>query len=266
MLMVSPWRFPEIMEEVQAMLQQTKDELQMLPDPPSDDPALELMHLVNEISDDIHKLAEGFNLGHSRENQFEGIRQAHDAFKSKIRATAPHFRPSQANPAVEAVVECSPGVEASPRPLLRALYTDVPRQAVSVAVPQEVVYTEVPRQAVYTEESRESYSLPKEAYSTKLPREVSSDEMHTPPQPTFFMFNEGATSSSTQAPINLDEVVQKVLKCVPGSYVTPRTAHDMQSYNARIAGILPIPRGTRPDIFLYLPVDTTCINAYRRYK
>ncbi|KAF8514309.1 P-loop containing nucleoside triphosphate hydrolase protein [Gautieria morchelliformis] len=179
-------RFPEIMEELQAMLQQTKDELQMLPDPPSNDPILELMHLVNEISDDLHKLAEGFTLGHSRENQFEGIREAHGAFQSKIRATAPNFRTYHPNPAVEVA-----------EPVRASTFTS--ERSNDGYLVQEVQVEEV-------------YPVQSSPLPPSPVQEVSSDKVHNPRQPSFFMFNEGATSSSTQAPIYHDEVVQKILK------------------------------------------------------
>lgn len=145
------------MQEVLSMLQQTKAELRSLPSPPSNDPILELMHRVNEFSDDILKQTEGFNQGifrnpeeptRTRSNPFEGIRLAHETFQSRIRATAPRFQPVN--------------------PVLKG---DSPR---------EVMVTGSPPQK----------------------------------QPSFFMFNEGAVSLSTQAPILLDEVVQKILKYI----------------------------------------------------
>ena len=99
-------RFPELMRELQEMLQQTKEALQKLPLPVSKDPVLELMHLIGDFSTDLHRCAEGFSrisgdvngitvLG----NQFQPIGKAQEAFWGKIRTTAPYFRPIDNNEA-----------------------------------------------------------------------------------------------------------------------------------------------------------------------
>ena len=91
-------RFPELMQELQEMLQQTKEVLQKLLLPVSKDPILELMHLIGDFNTDLHRCAEGFSrisgdangmtvLG----NQFQPIGKAQDAFWGKIRTTVPYF-------------------------------------------------------------------------------------------------------------------------------------------------------------------------------
>lgn len=61
--------------------QKTRDEMEALPPPPSSDPVLELMHLVNEFCDAAYYQSEGIYLKDSdsksvvsSDNQFEGIR------------------------------------------------------------------------------------------------------------------------------------------------------------------------------------------------
>ncbi|KAF8586086.1 hypothetical protein K439DRAFT_1652711 [Ramaria rubella] len=91
-------RFPELMQELQKVLQRTKDELKRLPVPVSGDPLMELLHLVGDFSDDLFRHSEGitYNIGEpvrTGDNHFERIRDAHECFRQSIKATAPAFHP-----------------------------------------------------------------------------------------------------------------------------------------------------------------------------
>ncbi|KAF8586089.1 hypothetical protein K439DRAFT_1632008 [Ramaria rubella] len=117
-------RFPELMQELQTMLQGTKEKLEALPPRPSTDSVLELMQLVSRFCDDLHRQAEGFSQGISetptgiRNNQFEAIRAAHEVFRCEIRAVAPRFRPfpgSQA-PVTEELQYEDEGIDVDGRP------------------------------------------------------------------------------------------------------------------------------------------------------
>jgi len=145
--MLITFRIPEITHELQNLVQRTKDHLQTLPKPPSADPVLELMNLVNNFTNDLFTQAEGFIPSMSNElndtkkaqgNQFGAIRSAREAFKEKIRATAPRFRPFA------------------------------------------------------------------------LKDEVPMVERATSPQPSFLELEEGVFQSSTQKPLYLDHVIDKI--------------------------------------------------------
>ncbi|KIJ53715.1 hypothetical protein M422DRAFT_42801 [Sphaerobolus stellatus SS14] len=105
-------RMPVLMEELQNALATTKVQLAGLPPPLSDDPAFELMQIIGEFGDEIFRHAEGLiyviSGSHerpARRNDFEDIRRIHEKFRSKIRATAPHFRPFSRTEEWEAPVE-----------------------------------------------------------------------------------------------------------------------------------------------------------------
>ncbi|GJJ07912.1 hypothetical protein Clacol_002118 [Clathrus columnatus] len=95
-------RIPEIMQEIEELIQKTKNELQALPEPPSADPFFEIMHLINQFCDTLYSHCRGFYIAgddndDSRnlvlENQFEGIREVQNKFRQVIRGTTPVFRP-----------------------------------------------------------------------------------------------------------------------------------------------------------------------------
>ncbi|KAF8515814.1 P-loop containing nucleoside triphosphate hydrolase protein [Hysterangium stoloniferum] len=103
-------RVPEIMQELQTLLQQTKEQLQQMPSRPSNDPVLELIHLINEFSDALYRQADGLSQEASHEmgggsvtrsNQFEAMMEAQEKFRTAIRATAPQFRPFSQSGALE---------------------------------------------------------------------------------------------------------------------------------------------------------------------
>ena len=87
------------MEELQKVLQRTKDDLDKLPLPSFKDPVMEVMHIIGDFSNDMFRHAEGVTYtitGSSAvkgDNQFELIREAHETFRKNIRSTAPDFRP-----------------------------------------------------------------------------------------------------------------------------------------------------------------------------
>jgi hypothetical protein len=95
-------RVPEILQELHKLLQQIKEQLQDLPNAPSNDPVLELMHLINDFSDALYRQSDGLSqetfhdVGGecvARSHQFGAMRAAQEQFRMAIRATAPQFRP-----------------------------------------------------------------------------------------------------------------------------------------------------------------------------
>ncbi|KIJ53716.1 hypothetical protein M422DRAFT_241961 [Sphaerobolus stellatus SS14] len=62
-------RIPEIAQELQDLLQKTKDSLQKLPKAPSNDAVLELMNLVNNFTNDLFTQADGLTQTMSEETK-----------------------------------------------------------------------------------------------------------------------------------------------------------------------------------------------------
>ncbi|GJJ07916.1 hypothetical protein Clacol_002122 [Clathrus columnatus] len=93
-------RIPEIIEEIEELLQKTKTEIGALPPAPSADPFFEIMHLINQFCDTLYSHCKGFYVPGDDDNgnfvlgnQFEGIREAQNKFREAIRDTAPVFQP-----------------------------------------------------------------------------------------------------------------------------------------------------------------------------
>ncbi|KAF8515813.1 P-loop containing nucleoside triphosphate hydrolase protein [Hysterangium stoloniferum] len=81
-------RFPALLEELKAILEATREELSILPKPTSNDPVMELMHLISDFSHAVFNHAEGFLYyttglvsDTTTDNQFESIRRAHEGFR-----------------------------------------------------------------------------------------------------------------------------------------------------------------------------------------
>jgi hypothetical protein len=205
------------MQELQTMLQQTREDLQKLPLPVSKDPVLELMHLIGDFSDDLHRHAEGFSrnvAGNSAEamdqgNQFEAITKAHEEFWRTIRATVPDFRPFDKPKSVESAPPTLPG-------------------------PHE-----------YYQESISEVA--ETAYGFEPERQIS----HLL-EPGFLLSEEAANLPSSQAPIYLDDIVERVQKCVNDpSFLAQRAYLNLQSYDTRASRILSFPCCARLDFLFH---------------
>ena len=173
-------RLPELMKELQRILQQTKDELHKLPAAVRD-PVMEVMRIVGDFSDDMFRHAEGltYTISGSPEaqgdNQFESIRDAHKDFRRKMRSTAPDFRPYNA-----AFANCE--------------HTN--------AAPSEVYgqFDAIP--AVYVMDSYELTNL------------ASTNYKHGDVEPRFLKSEENEVTSFSSPPIYLDDVGRRVQKYV----------------------------------------------------
>ncbi|OBZ65814.1 Interferon-induced GTP-binding protein Mx [Grifola frondosa] len=85
-------RLPEIQTELQNQLQTTEDHLRRLPMPPSTDALGEVLQLLGTFSRIVARFIEGTP---EEDGLLQSIRPDHEVFKKAIRATAPHFKPSE---------------------------------------------------------------------------------------------------------------------------------------------------------------------------
>ncbi|OCH91060.1 hypothetical protein OBBRIDRAFT_551710 [Obba rivulosa] len=84
-------RLPELTQDVQRLLEQTREELGHLPTPPAVDPVVQLHLLLSNFSRDLSKQMEGTPY----EGLIQSFKPAQDNFRKAIRATAPDFRPTE---------------------------------------------------------------------------------------------------------------------------------------------------------------------------
>ncbi|GJJ07887.1 hypothetical protein Clacol_002093 [Clathrus columnatus] len=108
-------RIPEIMEEIEELVQKTRNEIRALPTTPSADPVFEIMHLISQFCDTLYSHCKGFYIAGGDDsgnlvlgNQFEGIREAQKKFRKAIGDTALMFWP-YARDVDEAVTRELPG-------------------------------------------------------------------------------------------------------------------------------------------------------------
>ncbi|KII95434.1 hypothetical protein PLICRDRAFT_25913 [Plicaturopsis crispa FD-325 SS-3] len=83
-------RLPEIQEELQKLLEKTKDSLRQLPKPPSPDPVGEILQKIGKFTRDLSRHLEGTP---TEDGLLQSIRPAQLDFQRAIRNTAPEFRP-----------------------------------------------------------------------------------------------------------------------------------------------------------------------------
>jgi hypothetical protein len=81
---------PEIFDELQDLIQKTEDDIRALPKPPSNDPFMEVLHLVGDFLNDVSRHLEGTT---EEDGLLQSIRPAQLKFKQAIRATVPKFVP-----------------------------------------------------------------------------------------------------------------------------------------------------------------------------
>ncbi|KIP02342.1 hypothetical protein PHLGIDRAFT_32230 [Phlebiopsis gigantea 11061_1 CR5-6] len=81
---------PALREEADASLGVVKESLDRLPPPPSDNPATELLQMVNNLLVDVQALVNGTD---GFERLLQRCRPAHQQLKFDILSTAPNFKP-----------------------------------------------------------------------------------------------------------------------------------------------------------------------------
>lgn len=83
-------RLPEIHNELDKTISETRERLNKLPKPPSSDPVNEICTLIHNFTVDLHRHLEGVP---DDDGMIQAIRPAQNVFRKAIRATAPKFRP-----------------------------------------------------------------------------------------------------------------------------------------------------------------------------
>ena len=83
-------RLPEIQDELEKSIIRTRDILDGLPKPPSDDPRGEISSLLHTFTSDLAQEIRGVPDG---DGLLQAIRFAQEKFRRAIRMTAPDFRP-----------------------------------------------------------------------------------------------------------------------------------------------------------------------------
>ncbi|KAJ3812204.1 P-loop containing nucleoside triphosphate hydrolase protein [Lentinula aff. lateritia] len=83
-------RLPEIREELQQLMHQTRKDLAQLPKEPSQDPMSDISAMIYSFGSRLSRVLEGTP---EAEALLQCIRPAQNAFKREIRKTAPNFRP-----------------------------------------------------------------------------------------------------------------------------------------------------------------------------
>ncbi|KAJ4482537.1 P-loop containing nucleoside triphosphate hydrolase protein [Lentinula aciculospora] len=83
-------RLPEIHNELQQLIQKTREDLNKLPKEPSQDPLSDISVMIHGFGVDLSKILEGIS---EPDGLLQCIRPARETFKEEIRKTAPEFRP-----------------------------------------------------------------------------------------------------------------------------------------------------------------------------
>ncbi|KAJ7215356.1 P-loop containing nucleoside triphosphate hydrolase protein [Mycena pura] len=83
-------RLPQIKIELEATIQKTRDSLNKLPKPPSNDPLGDIAALLHSFVGELNKIIEGIPRA---DGLLQTIRPAQERFRREIRSTAPDFRP-----------------------------------------------------------------------------------------------------------------------------------------------------------------------------
>ncbi|KAF8152891.1 P-loop containing nucleoside triphosphate hydrolase protein [Pholiota molesta] len=89
-------RMPQIRDELDRSINDTRELLSDLPPPPTSDPRSEILTLLHKFSQDLAQQIEGVPDGiHDADEQglIQAIRPVQEKFKRAIRATAPNFSP-----------------------------------------------------------------------------------------------------------------------------------------------------------------------------
>jgi hypothetical protein len=89
-LFLSIHRLPEIQDELEKSIIRTRDILDGLPKPPSDDPRGEISSLLHTFTSDLAQEIRGVP---DEDGLLQTIRFAQEKFRRAIRMTAPDFRP-----------------------------------------------------------------------------------------------------------------------------------------------------------------------------
>ena len=83
-------RLPELQGELDRLLEQLNDDILGLPNPPSPEPAVEIMKLIGSFVRSIEHVVTG---SPDDNGLIQTLRGPREQFKREIRQTAPNFRP-----------------------------------------------------------------------------------------------------------------------------------------------------------------------------
>jgi hypothetical protein len=83
-------RLPELQGELDRLLEQLDDDILGLPNPPSPEPAVEIMKLIGSFVRSIEHVVTGSS---DDNGLIQTLRGPREQFKREIRQTAPNFRP-----------------------------------------------------------------------------------------------------------------------------------------------------------------------------
>jgi hypothetical protein len=83
-------RLPELQDELDRLLNQLNDDISHLPNPPTDEPEVEMMKLIGAFVRSIEHSVAGTPDG---DGLIQALRRPREQFKREIRQTAPDFRP-----------------------------------------------------------------------------------------------------------------------------------------------------------------------------
>ncbi|KAH9032594.1 P-loop containing nucleoside triphosphate hydrolase protein [Lactarius pseudohatsudake] len=85
-------RLPELQEELDRLLEQTQQDIDRLPKPPSSEPVSEVLKMINVFVQSIQRLVDGVP---DEDGLLQTLREPRDEFKGAIRRTAPYFLPRE---------------------------------------------------------------------------------------------------------------------------------------------------------------------------
>ena len=83
-------RLPEIQNELDKTISETRERLNKLPKAPSSDPVNDICTLIYTFTADLTRHIEGVA---DKDGLLQAIRPAHEKFRKAIRLTAPNFQP-----------------------------------------------------------------------------------------------------------------------------------------------------------------------------
>jgi hypothetical protein len=83
-------RLPEIQNELDKTIYETRERLNKLPKAPSSDPVNDICTLIYTFTTDLARHVEGVA---DKDGLLQAIRPAHEKFRQAIRSTAPNFQP-----------------------------------------------------------------------------------------------------------------------------------------------------------------------------
>jgi hypothetical protein len=83
-------RLPELQDELDRLLNELDDDISHLPNPPTDEPVVEMMKLMGAF---IHSIEDSVTGTPDDDGLIQALHGPRDQFKKEIRQSAPDFRP-----------------------------------------------------------------------------------------------------------------------------------------------------------------------------